>query len=462
MFSLEKKKVEKVLRGLAAYELSHDGAKLLYNQGSDYGIVDAKVGPTVGEGKLDLGGLELKLDPRVEWRQIFADGYRITRDWFYDEGLHGIDWPAMRELYEPLVEHVAHRADLDYIFGEMGGELSAGHFYVNWGDMPRPERVASGLLGAEIVADESGYFRIERIFPGENWHPDFRSPLTESGVEVSAGDYIVAVDGRSTAGVDNFYRLLEGRADKLVTLEVNAKPAAAGARRERVRPVASETNLRYLDWVRSRRQRVDELSGGRIGYIHLPNTAVEGNRELHKSFFPQAHKDALIVDVRYNGGGFIPDRMIELLARTQLSFWARRGVEPTRTPGYAHAGPKVCLINAYSSSGGDAFPYYFRKLGLGKLIGKRTWGGLIGISGNPAFVDGGSLNVPTFRFYDTEGQWQIEGVGVAPDIEVLDRPDLVARGQDPTLEKAVEVLLAELERRPPRMLDVPAPPRLTR
>jgi tricorn protease len=222
--------------------------------------------------------------------------------------------------------------------------------------------------------------------------------------------------------------------------------------------VARETNLRYLDWVRSRARRVEELSGGRIGYIHLPNTAGEGNRELQKHFFPQSQEEALIFDARYNGGGFIPDRMIELATRTQLSYWARRGIQPMRTPTYAHTGPKVCLINGLSSSGGDAFPYYFRKLGLGKLIGTRTWGGLIGLSGNPSLMDGGTIEVPRFRFYDTAGEWDVENIGVAPDIEVVDRPDLVAQGQDPTLEKAVEVLLEELRKLPSAEVEVPAPP----
>jgi tricorn protease len=259
--------------------------------------------------------------------------------------------------------------------------------------------------------------------------------------------------------VHNFYELMENTAGRAITLTVNDKPTEDGAHDEQVRPIARETNLRYLDWVQSRRELVDRLSDGRIGYIHLPNTAGAGNRELRKYFYPQAHKDALVIDVRYNGGGFIPDRMIELVARKHLSFWARRGVDPSKTPGYAHVGPKACLINAYSSSGGDAFPYYFRLLELGPLIGKRTWGGLIGLSGNPGFLDGGSVSVPTFRFYDADGNWQVENEGVAPDVEVLDRPDLVARGADPTLEQAVELLLEELDRNPVERATPPTPPR---
>jgi tricorn protease len=414
------------------------------------------------EGRLDLGGLQMKIDPPAEWQQIFSDAWRILRDWFYDPGMHGVDWPAMRELYEPMVGHVAHRADLDYILGELGGELNAGHYYVNWGDMPRPDRVDNGLLGAEIEPHNSGYFKIARIFPGENWHESFRSPLTVAGVEVDEGDYILAVDGRSTQGVANFYSLLESSAGRVVTLSVNDRPKLEGAHDEQVRPIARETNLRYLDWVEGRRAIVEKLSGGRIGYIHMPNTAGAGNRELRKFFYPQAHKEALIFDVRYNGGGFIPDRMIELLTRTKLNYWVRRGTGATPTPAYAHDGPKACLINAYSSSGGDAFPYYFRKLGLGPLIGMRTWGGLIGLSGNPGFMDGGSISVPTFRLLDTEGRWDVENVGVAPDIEIFDRPDLVVKGQDPTLEKAIAVLLEELSRNPVPKLSIPEAPRSDR
>jgi tricorn protease len=240
-----------------------------------------------------------------------------------------------------------------------------------------------------------------------------------------------------------------------VTLLVNASPSEKGARLERVRPVASEQNLRYLDWVERNRQFVEKASKGRIGYIHLPNTASEGNRELFRNFYPQATRDALIVDVRYNGGGFIPDRMIELVSRPVLNYWARRGLEPAVTPGFAHTGPKVCLINGQSSSGGDAFPYYFRRLGLGPLIGTRTWGGLIGISGQPPLADGGSVTPPTFRFLTAEGEWDVEGVGVAPDIEVEDNPGLVAQGRDPSLEKGIEVLLQELEKRPARRIVAP-------
>ena len=456
LYNLEQRKEETVLDGVDGYALSSKGEKLAYRKGDEYGIADAKGGQS--GTRLALERLEMKIVPREEWAQIFTDGWRLLRDWFYDPKMHGLDWNLMRERYGAMVPHVAHRADLDFIFGELGGELNAGHVYVSWGDFPKPKRRNGGLLGAEIAGDPSGYFRVAKIFPGENWHDSYRSPLTEQGVSVRRLDNILAVDGASTKGVDNFYRLLENKGGQVVVLLVNSRPDPRGARVEKVRAISRETNLRYLEWVRERRAIVDKASGGRIGYIHLPNTAEEGNRELFKHFYPQAGKEALIIDDRYNGGGFIPDRMIELLDRPVLSYWARRGAGPNQTPGFAHQGPKVVLMNGYSASGGDAFPYYFRKRGLGKLIGTRTWGGLIGLSGNPDFVDGGNVSVPQFRFFDTEGMWAVENRGVEPDIEVVDRPELVAKGEDPSLEKAVDVLLEELAKNPRKPVVIPVPP----
>jgi tricorn protease len=388
---------------------------------------------------------------------MYDDAWRILRDWFYDPDIHGVNWNKINARYRRLVPHLAHRADLDYLLGEVAGELNAGHIYVQSGDQPAVERRDGGLLGAELEATEEGYYRIAKIFSGENWHPDFRSPLTEAGVNVAVGDYLIAIDGETVTTDDNPYRFLQNKAGRQVTLTVNSKPDTEGARQEAVRPIAGETNLRYLDWVTDRRRRVTELSGGRIGYIHLPNTAGAGNRELFKYFYPQSNVDALIVDVRYNGGGFIPDRMIELLDRPVLNYWVRRGLEPGSTPAFSHTGPKACLINGYSSSGGDAFPYSFRERDLGPLIGTRTWGGLIGISGNPSLADGGLVLASTFRFMDTEGNWTVENEGVSPDIEVLDSPDEVVRGNDPSLEEAVRVLLEELKKNPPVEVKAPAP-----
>ena len=458
IYDLEDRKESTILTGIDGYVLAQDGKKVLFSKGSDYGIADVKADQKTSDGLLALDRLTVRVDPRAEWRQQFTDAWRILRDWFYDPGMNGVNWTDIREQYAELVPFVADRADLDYLFSEVAGELGAGHVYVEAAPGSAMRRVEGGLLGADIQPD-AGAFRIAKIYAGENWHEGFRSPLTEPGVHVKPGDYILAVDGVPTKGVDNFYRLLDAKADRTVTLLVNSSPSAAGAREERVRPIRSEQNLRYLDWVEANRRHVTEKSGGRIGYIHLPNTAAEGNRELFKWFYPQAGKDALIFDVRYNGGGFIPDRMLELAARPVLNFWARRGLEPTPTPAFANAGPKVALINGQAGSGGDAFPYYFRKAGLGPLIGTRTWGGLIGLSGSPPLLDGGTITAPTFRFLGTDGKWEVEGIGVAPDIEVVDRPDLVAKGIDPTLDKGIDVLMQQLAKTPPKRLIVPSAPR---
>ncbi|WP_313914746.1 PDZ domain-containing protein [Tahibacter sp.] len=450
-----------VAANIADYRLSTGGDMLLLKQGERFAVVKADAGQDFNAGALNLDKLELYVDPRVEWQQEFADAWRILRDWFYDPGVHGgIErWNAIRDRYAAWVPHLGSRADLDYLLQEVAGELNAGHVYVqSSSDMPKVERRAGGLLGAEFATDASGYFRFAKIFAGENWNRDLRSPLTETGVNVKEGEYLIAVDGVDARSVKNPYALLQGRGDQVVSLSVNRRPSASGAREVRVRTLTSELGLRYADWVAARRAYVDKLSNGRIGYIHVPNTAVEGNRELNRGLLAYHDKEALIIDDRYNGGGFIPDRMIELLARTPLNYWKRRGVDPAPTPLVSHDGPKAMLINGLSSSGGDAFPYYFKKLKLGQLIGTRTWGGLIGISGNPGLADGGSVLAATFRFMSTDGQWAVENEGVAPDIEVIDRPEQIAAGKDPSIEKAVEVLLGQLPANPkPRLQAPPAP-----
>jgi tricorn protease len=456
-YDLKERKEEKVLDGVDAYTMSADGRKVLYRIKEDWFIGDAKAGLKAGEGKVDLGGLEVKLDLEAEWAQMFEDGWRIARDWFYDPAMHGVDWPAMKKRYGALVPYVAQRTDLDFLFGEMLGELDSGHTYVGSGDEPEVPRVQGGMLGCELEADPSGRYRIGRIYAGENWDEAFRSPLTEPGVGVEEGSFLLEIDGHEVHTTDNPYRFLENTAGKQVRVKVADTQAGPG-REVTVRPVASELKLRYLDWVRSRIAMADRLSGGKVGYIHLPDTLFAGNRMLQKLFYAQARKPALIIDDRYNGGGFIPDRMIEYFTRTTLAYWARRGIESFKTPGFAHDGPKVMLINAYAGSGGDALPYFFREKKLGTLIGTRTWGGLIGLSGNPALVDGGELEIPTFRIFDASGHWVVENHGVSPDIEVVDLPEARIRGGDPSLEKGVEVLMRELTRHPVVPVPRPTPP----
>ncbi|RLE15832.1 MAG: acetyl-CoA synthetase [Acidobacteria bacterium] len=449
-FDIGKKKDSIILAGVRGAILSADGKKLLYRKGKTFGIAAVQPGQKGEPGKLNLANLTMKIDPVKEWRQIYVDGWRIFRDWFYADNLHGVDWKAMRKKYAKLLPSISHRADLDYIFGELVGEMNVGHAYVNWGDFPRVKRVNTGLLGCEFTPDtQMGRYRITKIYQGENWNKSRRSPLTEQGVDVHVGDYLMKIDGYNVTLKDNPYSFLEGKAGRHVPLTVASGPKLAVKRTVLVKPISSELELRYLDWVNSRRKLVDKLSGGRIGYIHVPNTSFEGNRELFKGMYAYHNKEALIIDDRYNGGGFIPDVMTGLLERRTLSYWARRGVKPNSTPGIAHDGPKVMLINHYSSSGGDAFPYYFKKRHLGTLIGTRTWGGLVGLSGNAGLVDGGSISVPSFGVFGTDGKWVVEGIGIYPDIEVEDRPEQVAAGHDPCVEKAVQVLLKKLKEKPP-------------
>ncbi len=459
-YNLKEEKTEEILDGAGSGILSANGKSFIYRTGKEYAVAKTEPGQKAGNNKIDLNNMTMKIDPRAEWNQIYADAFRIFRDYFYVNNLHGVDWPGIRKNYGELLPHVPSRFDLDYILNEVVSETNTGHAYVDWGDINRVERIEGGLLGAELEADlKAKRYRIRKIYAGENWNESRRSPLTESGVDVKEGDYLLRINGQELTTAQNPYELLENLGGRHVEVTVNGAPTTTGAKSYTVKTINSETELRYLDWVRSRREMAERLSGGRIGYIHVPNTAIEGNRELFKGMLAYNNKEALIIDDRYNGGGFIPDRMIDLLNRRTLVYWYRNGLpQPMKSPGIAHDGPKAMLINGYSSSGGDAFPYFFRKTGEGKLIGTRTWGGLVGISGNARLVDGGYISVPRFGIYDEDGQWIIEGIGVYPDIEVVDRPDELARGNDPSLVKAVEVLLEELQKNPPRQVTAPTPP----
>jgi len=458
-YNITEEKAEEILDKVIMATPSSDGKMALYRSGQDYGIIKLTPGQKPGAGKLNLERMEMKIDPRKEWDQIYADGWRIFRDYFYVNNLHGVNWPEVKARYGVLLPYVSHRADLDYILNEIVSESNAGHSYVDWGDFKRVKRIDTGLLGAELVADESvGRYRIAKIYAGENWNDSRRSPLTEQGVDVKDGDYLLRINGREVTTADNPYLFLENLAGKKVEITVSSKSNGDKERTSLIKPIPSELELRYFNWVNERRAMVDKLSGGKIGYIHVPNTAQEGNRELFRGMYAYHDKEALIIDDRYNGGGFIPDRMADLLDRHTLVYWHRNGLMPSRAPGVAHDGPKVMLINGYSSSGGDAFPYFFKKLGLGKLIGTRTWGGLVGISGNARLVDGGYISVPRFGIFDENEKWIIEGVGVYPDIEVVDRPEQLVKGQDPCIEKAVEVLLKELQEHPVKKVKSPEPP----
>ncbi|MDO5524131.1 MAG: PDZ domain-containing protein, partial [Bacteroidia bacterium] len=459
-YNIKDEKTEEILDGAGNGTLAADGKSFIYRAGQNYAVAKNQTGQKTGSRHLDLTHLNMKIEPQKEWKQIYDDAFRIFRDYFYVDNLHGVDWDAIKKTYGAMLPHVPGRFDLDYILNEVVSESNAGHAYVDWGDIGGTDRINGGLLGAELEADLSAKrYRIKKIYPGENWNESRRSPLTETGVDVKEGDYIISINGTNLTTDTNPYELLENLGNRHIELAVNSSPSASGARTSTVKTITSEQELRYMDWVNERRAMVDELSGGRIGYIHVPNTAVEGNRELYRGMYSYNDKEALIIDDRYNGGGFIPGTMIELLNRRTLVYWHRNGLpQPMATPGIAHDGPKAMLINGYSSSGGDAFPYFFRKTGEGKLIGTRTWGGLIGISGNARLVDGGYISVPRFGIYDKDGNWIIEGIGVYPDIEVIDRPEELAKGNDPSIEKAVEVLLDELKRNPRKRVTAPTPP----
>jgi len=458
-FNVKDNKSETVLIGSGFATISADGKKMMYRTGNDFGIVSISPNQKAGDGKLNLEDMDMKIDPLKEWEQIYNDAWRIFRDYFYVENLHGVDWEAMRKKYAQLLPYVAHRADLDYILGELVAESNTGHAYVDYGDFKKVPRMDNGLLGCEFVADtKAGRYKFSKIFEGENWDIQRRSPLTEIGVDVKVGDYLISINGNDVSTSQNPYQFLENTVGKTIEISVNSIPSEVGARSYFIQPIRSEISLRYVDWVKSRREMVDRLSNGKIGYIHVPNTAVEGNLELFKGMYAFHDKEALIIDDRYNGGGFIPELMADLLDRKTLSYWARKGLDPMKTPAIAHDGPKVMLINGYSSSGGDAFPYYFKKKQLGTLIGTRTWGGLVGISGNARLVDGGYISVPRFGIFDENGEWIIEGIGVYPDIEVVDAPHLLANGKDPSLEKAIEVLNLELAKNPVKKVKQPTDP----
>jgi len=445
VFDLKKRELKTVIGGVNGASFSFDAKKILVQQGGGYAIIDAKPDQKPTD-RLNLAEMKMTVDPRAEWLEIYNDAWRITRDFFYDPNMHGVDWAQIKERYGAMLPDVAHRDDLNYLIGEMIAELNSSHTYRGGGDYPDVPRLGVGLLGCDFELDAaSGRYRIARIYPGQNWDPTRRGPLAQPGLKVKEGDYLLTVNGQPLKHPVNPYALLANTAGKAIPLTVNAQPTDEGAAELIVTPVANELMLRYRYWVDANRRKVEEATGGRVGYLHMAATAEPGVEGFSRDFYPQVRKDALIIDLRYNSGGHIPDMYMTRLDRKPLGLWATRYTDPTVVPSATHYGPKVCLANGYSGSGGDAFPYFFRKSGLGKLIGTRTWGGLIGLSGTPPLMDNGGVQIADFSFYNTDGEWDVEGKGVSPDIEVDDRPDLVVAGHDPCLEKAIEVLLEELK-----------------
>jgi tricorn protease len=461
MYDISEQKDNVLLKGLRNYSVSQDGKKIVYGAGETYGIIDVQSKESsVGDGRLDFSMLQAKVDPQKEWEQMFNEAWRLERDFFYDPNMHGVDWNLMKKRYGQLLPYVADRSDLTYIIGEMIGELCSSHTYVYGGQKPEVPGTDLGLLGADFEVDpNSAYYRIKKIYRGENWKKNRRAPLTEPGVVINEGDYLIAVNGKEIRRPANLYTFFDKTADHQIKISVNSKPSSEGAREYVVKPVSSESQLRYLDWVETNRRRVEEATGGHVGYVHVPNTSLSGLNEFSRGFFAQAEKDGLIVDIRYNSGGMSPDKFLERLDRRVLNFWSSREGKLKQTPQVAMHGPMACITNEYAGSGGDSFPYYFRELGLGPLIGTRTWGGLVGISRYIPLVDGGTVTVPEIAFINLKGEWDVENHGVDPDIKIDNRPDLVVMGQDPQLEKAIEEIMREIKEAPVRQPERPPYPK---
>ncbi len=443
----EKERVKTVVAGVDGFRISADGEKLLVRQGEAWYLVDPKAEQKL-ETKVPFTGLVATVEPRAEWRQMFREAWRLQRDFFYDPGMHGVDWEGVYEQYAAMLDDCASRADVAYVVREMISELNVGHAYYGGGPPDGVPQVAVGLLGVDFAL-ERGAYRIARIHRGAPWDADARGPLGAPGVDVAEGDFLLAVNGAPLDPEKDPWAAFQGLAGATVTLTVSEQPVLdASAREVVVELVAEEYPLRLRAWIEANRRHVEEASGGRIGYVYVPNTGVDGQNELFRQFYGQVDREALIVDERWNGGGQIPTRFIELLDRQPANWWARRDGSDWPWPPDAHFGPKAMLINGLAGSGGDYFPYWFKKRGLGKLVGTRTWGGLVGLSGNPGLIDGARVTVPTFAFYETDGTWGVEGHGVDPDLEVIDDPSKMREGRDVQLDAAIEHLLGELERAP--------------
>jgi tricorn protease len=446
-FDMEKRKFDKVIDGISSFDLSANGEKMLYRQGQNWFIAATAQPVKPGEGRIKTDDMEVYVDPKAEWNQMYREVWRMERDFFYDPNYHGLDLKAAEKKYEPYVQGLAHRADLNYLFGEMLGELTVGHLYVSGGDTPDPKRVAGGLLGCDYKIENNRY-RFAKIYDGENWNPQLRAPLTQPGVNVKEGEYLIAVNGRNLTANDNVYQAFESTAGKSVVIRVGANPDGSNSREVTVVPAGNEGGLRNLAWIEDNRRKVDQMSGGKLAYVWLPDTAGGGYTNFNRYYFAQLDKDGAVIDERFNSGGSAADYIVDFLHKQVLSYWAvREGMDAT-TPFGVIPGAKVMITNEYAGSGGDLMPWMFRQMKIGPLIGKRTWGGLVGIGGYPTLIDGGAVTAPHFAFYNTNSQWEVENHGVAPDIEVELDPKAWREGHDTQLEKAVAVAMENLQKNP--------------
>lgn len=458
-FDLEKAEDKTLIENAGRFSISADGKKMLYQSGRDYYIVNAGQKPVPNSGKLNLENIVIEVNPTAEWKQIFDEVWAMQKEFFYVENMHGADWKAVKAKYEKFVPYVNHRSDLGYLLNEMIGELVVGHAYIYPGDQPSSPSVSTGTLGADLEYVD-GMYKINKIFTTLDWNPSLKAPLAVPGVNIEEGEYIVAVNGVKLSPEVNLYKLLENKVNKQVLLKINTKPSLAGARDVIVKPISfgQEIELRQMDRMESNRKKVDELSNGQIAYVYMPNTGREGYTSFNRYYFSQMDKKALLLDERNNGGGSVADYVIDLLSRELIAGWGIRDGKPFTTPGNGIYGPKAMIINENAGSGGDMMPYMFRHKGLGKLVGRTTMGILVGISGYPTLLDGGSITSPNFGIFDLNGKYIIENEGVAPDIFVEQMPKDLLEGRDPQLERTVQLLLEEMKTYPYKQIKKPADP----
>ena len=470
VYDLKERKSKVLIESVKRFALSFDGSKLLYESDMpgpvhSYGIIDAKPdGPKkVGDGTLNLASMRAEINPPEEWKQMFNEVWRQERDYFFEAAMNGVDWTKTRDKYAALLPYVADRYTLTYLMGEMIGDLSNSHTYVGGGDYPDLHPVNVGLLGVDFEADTaSGMYRFKKIFHGENWDGRLRSPLTEPGVKVKEGDYLIAVNGQALRTSQSPYELFTNTANENVTLTVNSKPSDDGSWTVQVKPIADEFPIRQLNMIETNRKKVEAATNGRVGYVYLPDMGDEGLNEFVKQYFPQIRKEGLIIDVRYNGGGFVDQLIFERLRRILAGMDSARNFESTTIPPFVFHGAMACITNQYAASDGDLFSYYFKYYKLGPLIGERTWGGVRGIRGFTPLIDGGYITRPEFSLYGLDSKWLVENKGVQPDIVVENRPEQVVKGQDMQLDKAIELVMKEMQANPkklaPRPPDLPAYP----
>ncbi|HYV96411.1 MAG TPA: PDZ domain-containing protein [Gemmatimonadaceae bacterium] len=456
-YNLTTRTDETLSAGVGGYSITADGKKLLYSRGGNYYI--SPINRIVAnEGLLGVADIEVKIDPRAEWTQIFNEAWRINRDYFYAPNMHGVDWEANRKKYAVFLADATTKADVNRVIQWMMSELSVGHHRGGGGDrLTAPRAVPGGLLGADYAV-ENGRYRIAKIYGGLNWTPGLRSPLTEPGVNARAGDYLIAVNGVDLKPPTNVYAAFENTSGKITSITLASSADGAGSRTVQVVPIPNEAALRNRAWVEGNLRKVDSATNGRVAYVYVPNTGGAGYQYFRRYFYPQAYKDGIIVDERFNGGGSYADYYIDILRRPLISYWAMRYGDDMKTPTASIQGPKAMLIDETAGSGGDMLPWMFHNLKMGPLIGKRTWGGLVGILGFPTLMDGGTITAPNFAIWTPEEGWAVENIGVPPDIEVDQLPAAVIAGHDPQLEKAIEVVMAELRKNPPKTPARPAYP----